>query len=168
MIPLLSLALAAEPAAPPEPVVAIRCARPVELTTPYRWSWSAERPLLTRLTALVIEADPELLRPRDVGQRVLYVDGWPVEPLLVDGGAALVLAPSPLGDTPIRAWFGDETLPEKVDAPHRAAMVAAAATLAPLHLPAPAPALTLAADEPAPRTVLVATLTTWWRDGCPR
>jgi hypothetical protein len=48
------------------------------------------------------------------------VDGWPAEVLWTGGDRALVLAPvvGDLGD--LRAWFGDETLPERVDARVRA------------------------------------------------
>lgn len=104
----------------PTAVDAVTCAAPVRFEKPYRWSWSAERAPITDATALIVQADPTLLRPRDLGQAVLYVEGWPAEVLWVRGDEALILAPLALPG-PIRAWFGPETLPEQVDAAARKA-----------------------------------------------
>lgn len=99
----------------PEPVDAVVCARPVVFATPHAWDWSAEHAPIRAGTALVVRANADLLTTRDVGQRVLYVDGWPAEVLWTGGDRALVLAPV-VGDLGgLRAWFGDETLPERVD-----------------------------------------------------
>lgn len=149
MIPLLlPLAIAAEPvtgALPdpvPDPVAAlaatltpverVACARPVDLARPYPWTWTAEPSQLRSLLALVVVADPELLRPRQVGQRVLYADGWPLEVLAVEDDRALVLAPfPPPADGHLRVFFGDDRLPEQVDAPRRAELLVAAQALTP-------------------------------------
>jgi hypothetical protein len=112
-------------------VDAIECARAVTFTTPYAWNWSAERVPVRDATALLVRADAELLRPRDVGQAVLYVAGWPAEVLWTEGDAAWVLAPLAL-EARIPAWFGPDTLPERVDAAARKAATDAAAGLLPL------------------------------------
>jgi hypothetical protein len=119
---LLGLFAAAQAA---DPVDAIGCARAVHFATPYAWHWSADPLAVVDATALVVRADPELLRPRAVGQPVLYVEGWPAEVLWQGGDTALVLAPLGLSG-PARAWFGDDTLPERVDAAKRKAESAAA------------------------------------------
>lgn len=133
----------AEPAAPaPTPVAALPCARAVVFAEPYRWSWIAGGDLLSHATAFVVHADPALLQPRDVGGRVLLVDGWPAEPLVIDGAWALVLAPVP-AEGPHHAWFGGTTLPERTPAPTRAeapaGVPALSPALSPTHLARPAP-----------------------------
>lgn len=158
-------ALAETPVTPvaPEPVARVACVRPVTFTTPHPWSWSAEHTPIHEGSAVLVVADAELLRPRDVGQRVLYVDGWPAEVLWTDGDHALVLAPGPMPPGSFRAWFADETLPERVDAAHRERMTADAARLAgmvPGRVDVP---LTLAAD--ALRSEWVPALVAWAR-GC--
>lgn len=116
-------------AAEPLPVAGVPCQRAVTFATPYRWRWSADHPDVVDATALVVRADAELLRPRDVGQRVLYVEGWPAEVLWQDGEQALVLVPIPVPDAGARVWFGEDALPETVDAADRDAALRAAATM---------------------------------------
>ena len=158
---LLGLGLLAGPARaadppPAAPVAALPCARPVQFAEPYRWSWIEGGDTLSRATAFVVRADPALLQPRDVGGRVLLVDGWPAEPLAIEGAWALVLAPVP-ADGPHHAWFGGTTLPERTPAPATAA--------APVGVPALSPALSPThLAEPAPeglRTRLRAQLIPW-------
>lgn len=146
----------AAPVEAPAPVAALPCARPVAFAEPYRWSWIEGGDRLDHATAFVLRADPALLQPRDVGGRVLLVDGWPAEPLRIDGAWALVLAPVP-PEGPHHAWFGGTTLPERTPAPTSAA--------APAGVPALSPTLSAShLAEAAPeglRTHLVAALTTW-------
>lgn len=131
-------ALAVQPPRPPEPVaaIAIRCARTVTFAAPYPWHYARSAAPLTSGTVLVVEADPELLRPRDVGQRVLYVADQPVEILAREEHLALVLAGHALGPDPVRVWFADETLPERVDALIAARLTLGAAHLEPLRIEA--------------------------------
>lgn len=126
MMPVWMLAVGASAAASPVvPVVA--CAAPIHFAAPYPWHYAADLPTITAGTVLRIDVDDaegaDLLRPRDVGQRVLYAEGWPVEVLAwgtpdAAGGVhrAVVLAPVPLPAGPIHVGFGGETLPERVDA----------------------------------------------------
>lgn len=144
-------------AAEHHPVVEIRCVRPVTFATPHPWIFSAERDPVTAATALVIRADPQLLVPRDVGQRVLYVEGWPVDILSVADDLALVVAPLALSG-PIRAWFGEDTLPERVDAEARRRAVDAMAALPPL-----APLRVDSGIVVTGRKVLIAQLGEWSR-----
>ena len=151
---LVNLALAAEP------VTAVDCARPVHFATPYRWSWAADLPAITEATALVIRADPELVRPRDVGGAVLYVAGWPAEVLWWSGDTAVVLAPLAL-HTAVQAWFGSTTLPERVDASHRKAETVDASRIASMPVKAWAADLAWTGS----RRALVDTLRAW-ADAC--
>ncbi len=131
-------ALAVQPPRPPEPVAAtaIRCAHAVTFTTPYPWHYAMDAAPLSSGTVLVVVADAELLRPRNVGQRVLYVADHPVEILAQREDLALVLVGQDLGPAPVRVWFADETLPERVDAPLASRLTLGAAHLAPLSIDA--------------------------------
>lgn len=135
LLPLVvATAAAVQPPRPPDPVGvdAIVCAAHVRFTTPYPWHYGLDAAPLQTGTVLVIEADVSLLRPRNIGQRVLYVEGGPVEILARAGGTALVLVGQDLGNDRARAWFADDTLPERVDAPLAARLAAAAAQLPPV------------------------------------
>ena len=157
----LSVARAVTPAPAPVPVTAVVCQRALTFSQPYRWRWSADHPNVVDVTALVVRADAELLRTRDVGQRVLYVEGWPAEVLWTEGGRALVLAPLALPDTGARVWFGDEALPETVGAAERVTALRAAAGIALARPEVRGPALTWGAS----RRELVAVLRAW-AEGC--
>lgn len=125
---LLLTALGGDPAValPIDPVERIPCARTVRFATPYPWPYQSPPGTLSEGTLLVVEADPGWLRPRDLGQRVLYVDGAPAEVLARDGARALVLAAGTPAEAGSRVYFADDTLPERVDAAHRRRVVAAA------------------------------------------
>jgi hypothetical protein len=155
---LLQIALAAaqpvtqlEPQAPVS-VARIPCAAAVSFASPYAWHYASDLPAITDAVALVVavgdrDGAQDLLRPKNIGQRVLYADGWPVEILALDPGRpvaertsgaapgrALVLAPvTGLGpDAALRVYFGDDALPERIDAAHRKQSLAEAAGIAPL------------------------------------
>lgn len=130
MLLLLLPALAADPA--PLGVDGLACAWSVHFDPPYPWAFQDPPTTLVEATALVVEAPAERLRLRDVGQRLLYVEGAPVEVLRVAGDHALVLVPQALANDGARAWFGDEVLPERVDAAARARVDAAARGLGPV------------------------------------
>ena len=159
---VLAPALAVTPAPAPVPVAAVVCQRALTFAQPYRWRWSADHPNVVDATALVVRADAELLRTRDVGQRVLYVEGWPAEVLWTEGDRALVLAPLTIPDTGARVWFGDEALPETVGSAERVTALRAASSIA--VAPPRVRAAPLAWD--ASRRELVAVLRAW-AEGCP-
>lgn len=164
---MMLLGILAARAATPE----VACAAPVRFDVPYAWHYAADRPSITDGVALRLDVhDAEgaaLLRPREVGQRVVYVDGWPVE-VLAYGAAdaaggrstALVLAPVAWSGGPIHVGFGGETLPERVDAAVRKR-----------EAPADASAQTVPADAgwtvPAgtPRASWIARMADW-AEGC--
>ena len=161
MILILMTALAAA-ADLPVPAEAVDCLRAVHFSTPYRWNWSAEHSAVVDATALVVRADPELLRPRDIGQRVLYVEGWPAEILAREADRALILAPVALPAGPVRVWFGGDTLPERVDARQRLVELGTV-----VRMPGTFPrAAAEVAEEPpgSTRTHLVDRLTSWMQE----
>lgn len=164
MISLLlgSVAFAVSPPRPTQPVTAeaILCARPVTFTTPYPWHYAKDAPPVESGTVLVVRADANLLRPRNVGQRVLYAAGSPVELLARAGGTALVLVSQALPDEPTRVWFDVETLPERVDGPLLSLLGMGAVHLDPLEIGAWGPALTVGG-----RNELLAA-TKGWTKGC--
>lgn len=154
---LVPRAAAAEPV--PEPVAAVTCARPLRFESPHPWNWSAEHTPVTEVSVLVVQAEAALLAPRDVGQPILYVEGWPAEVLWTGEDRALVLAPV-VGDLGrLHVWFGDTTLPERVDAAHRELARSAARDLP----PRPPTWTGSALEWPATggRDALVATLKAW-------
>jgi hypothetical protein len=149
---LLQIALAAAQPVAPVSVARIPCAAAVSFASPYAWHYASDLPAITDAVALVVavgdrDGAQDLLRPKNIGQRVLYADGWPVEILALDPGRpaadlvsgaapgrALVLAPvTGLGpDASLRVYFGDDALPERIDAAHRKQSLAEAAGIAPL------------------------------------
>ncbi len=177
--------LAAQPAAPPAgaasvSVARIPCAAAVSFGAPYPWRYSSDLHAITDAIALVVTVDAsgdaaELLRPQNIGQRVLYADGWPVEILALDPGRdsaegasgaapsrALVLAPFAelAPGAALRVYFGDEMLPERVDAAHRKQSLSESVGIVPL---APdssyVPGWTVAAGTP--RQQWIAGLVDW-------
>lgn len=123
MLGLLTLAFAGDPAL--LPVDRLACAWALHFEPAYPWAFQDPPTTLSDATALVVEAPADRLRPRDLGYHVLYVEGSPVDVLAVAGDRALVLVPTRLGTGPVRAWFGDERLPERFDPAARARVEAA-------------------------------------------
>lgn len=158
LLALAARAVAAD-AAEPLPVTAVSCQRPVRFEAPRRWEWSLDKPGVIDTTALVVRADPELLRPRDVGQRVLFVEGWPAEVLWHSGDRALVLAPMAVPDAGARVWFGDAVLPETIGAEERGTALGRVAGWLPQTPKARADTLAWPAD--ARRRELVTVLRVW-------
>lgn len=118
----------------PVPAAAVNCAHHVRFTRPYPWHYQSPPATLDEATVLVVEGAEGHLRPREVGQRILFVDGNPVEILARDGARAVVLVPARLDSGDVRVWFGDEGLPERVDATalHQARVAAAGLPLRPV------------------------------------
>jgi hypothetical protein len=99
---------------------------------PYQHLWRADRPWVESGWILVLQTDPELLRPRQVKESVLYVGAQTAERInhgtsgrvvvLVPGDQALASAPIFLGE----AALPEELLQTHIDAQLRAAVAAGA------------------------------------------
>jgi hypothetical protein len=121
--------------------IELLAAVPFAVDEPFVHEWRAEKPLVASGYLLQLRVDPELSRPRQTYEPVLYVGTQTAERCLPEPALALaeqgilvVLVPAPLDaggrvaldlDTaPI--WFGSLELPERVDAARIAAELAAA------------------------------------------
>ena len=126
----------APPSGLPSGTVEILDARPFAVDEPFVHEWRAEKPLVSAGYLLALQVDPELARPRQTYEAVLYVGEQTAERCNApeDGGVLIVLVPAPLDPTggvaldlataPI--WFGSLELPERVDAARIARELAAA------------------------------------------
>ncbi|RME24153.1 MAG: hypothetical protein D6798_11895, partial [Deltaproteobacteria bacterium] len=116
-------------AAPPEPgngpdrTVALRIAVPFRVHQGWRYTWRADRPVVTEGWLLVVEVDPELSRPRQDLSPVLMAGPWPVERITwgYDDPTMAVIVPAAvdLAETPL--YWGPAALPEQLDAERCAA-----------------------------------------------
>ncbi len=115
--------LAATPAA--STPIEILHAQPFVLDQPYVHEWRREKPLATAGTILVLSTEPELVRPRQTAEPVLYVGAETAERVNAPrNGNLVVLVPGPVDDdgrvdldlSSTTIWFGTPDLPERVDA----------------------------------------------------
>lgn len=113
---LLHLAAWAAPArVQPVPATDLVLVRPIELTAPWRFTWSAvERPV-DRATLIVLRTPAALGAARQGPQPTLFVGAEPAEILARDAGGTclLVLAPDTFRPGPI--YWGPDVLPEVVN-----------------------------------------------------
>jgi hypothetical protein len=96
------------------------------VATPFVHEWRKEKPLVASGYLLVLSVDPELVRPRETAEPVLYCGDETVERVNhgYDSGRVVAIVPAPsdadgritldLSEAPF--WFGAEDLPERVDA----------------------------------------------------
>jgi hypothetical protein len=115
----------APPTGLPSGAVEILAAHPFVLDEPAVHEWRAEKPLYRSGYLLALQVDPDLARPRQTYEAVLYVGEETAERCNapIEGGRLVVLVPAPLDEhgrvaldlagTPI--WFGSLELPERVD-----------------------------------------------------
>jgi hypothetical protein len=101
-------------------------ARPFLFDRAETHTWRSDAPLYDAGFLLVLHADPDLVRPRQTYDAVLYVGGQTAERCNVGAttGNLVVLVPAPRGaggtvaldpwSVPI--WFGPPELPERIDA----------------------------------------------------
>jgi hypothetical protein len=127
---------AAPPGTLPSGAIEILDARPFAVDEPFVHEWRAEKPLMSAGYLLALQVDPDLARPRQTYEPVLYVGEQTAERCNAPetGGVLIVIVPAPLDDSgrvaldldtaPI--WFGSLELPERVDAARIARELAAA------------------------------------------
>ena len=110
----------------PSGEIEILAAQPFVLDEPFVHEWRVEKPLVSAGYLLALKVDPDLARPRQTYEAVLYVGEQTAERCNApeEGGVLIVVVPAPLdaqgrvaldvGRTPI--WFGSLELPERVGA----------------------------------------------------
>lgn len=110
----------------PSGAIEILAAYPFVLDEPFVHEWRAEKPSVSAGYLLALQVDPDLARPRQTYEAVLYVGTQTAERCNApyEGGRLIVLVPAPLDGrgrvaldlehAPI--WFGSLELPERVDA----------------------------------------------------
>jgi len=104
-------------------------AYPFVVDEPFVHEWRAEKPVVNAGYLLVLRVDPEVARPRDTYEPVLYVGTQTAERCAgndapQEGERLVVLVPAPLDATgkvdldldTVPIWFGGHELPERVDA----------------------------------------------------
>ncbi|NOY25684.1 MAG: hypothetical protein GXP62_07400 [Oligoflexia bacterium] len=118
----------ATPAQPAMSPPALESVRPFFLGQSTIYKWSADGRPVDQGYVLVLGVDPELARPRQGPHPVLYVGDTPAERLSWSSTAPnlVVLIPGPIDLTATPVFWGDETLPERVDATHGATVLATA------------------------------------------
>lgn len=102
--------------ATPAPIKNILAARRFTLETPYQYTWSKERIIVSTGVLVVLEVDPAYVVPRDALEPVLYAGDVPVQRLNHGNVSGRVIGIVPgnvdLASAPI--WFGSPELPERV------------------------------------------------------
>ena len=107
----------AQPAGPTSGVLDVLAARSVTFGTPHPYPWAKDHAPLTEGTVLVLQVEPALVVPRQVGVPVLFVGDTPVERINTGwpSGRLVVLVPGDVDLATAPAWFGSTELPERVD-----------------------------------------------------
>ena len=107
-----SRAIPAAPAA----VQTILYARPFNLATGYRNTWSRERELVSSGTLVVLAVDRALVVPRNAAEPVLYAGDRPIQRLnRGDKSGRLVgIVPGVTDITGLPFWFSRPNLPERI------------------------------------------------------
>ena len=100
----------------PAPVKDILYARRFTLETPYKYTWSKERPMVSTGVLVVLEVDPALVVPRNELEPVLYAGNVPVQRLNYGhpSGRVIGIIPGNIDLTTAPIWFGSPELPERV------------------------------------------------------
>ena len=116
--------VANDPPPTPAPVNHIVWAVPFKLETPYRNFWRAEQPEVSSGYVVVLQVDPDLVKPRQTEEPVLYVGDQVAERVNCGHASGHVIAivpgiPNNTGQSNdlhgALFWFGKPALPERID-----------------------------------------------------
>lgn len=112
--------------ATPAAIAELVLARPFTLDEPYVHEWRTEKPRVDAGWIIVVRAERDLVRPRQVAQPVLMVGSQVAEPMNIGYGSGLVVALVPaqrakdgtvdLDLSAVPIWFAQPELPERMDA----------------------------------------------------
>ncbi|SFL56189.1 hypothetical protein [Nitrosomonas communis] len=102
----------------PAPIKNILAARPFTLETPYAYTWSKERIMVSTGVLIVLEVDPTYVVPRNTLEPVLYAGNVPVQRLNHGNvsGRVIGIVPGSLDLASTLIWFGSPDLPERITA----------------------------------------------------
>jgi hypothetical protein len=100
----------------PASVKGILYARRFTLETPYRYSWSKERAMVSTGMIVVLEVDPALVVPRNDLEPVLYAGNMTVQRLNHGdaSGRVIGIVPGDIDLAGVPIWFGSPELPGRV------------------------------------------------------
>ena len=100
------------------PVQDLLYARHFALREGFTYQWSRERPVVTEGTIVILDVEPEMVFPRQVGEPVLYIGSHPAQRVnnAYPSGVLLAIVPTHVDLNRTRIWFGDPELPERIDA----------------------------------------------------
>jgi len=103
-------------AATPAPIKGILAARRFTLETPFPYTWTKERIMVSSGTLVVIGVDPALVVPRNTLEPVLYAGNVPVLRLNHGNksGRVIGIVPGSIDVTTSPIWFGTPQLPERI------------------------------------------------------
>lgn len=102
----------------PSPVREVLLAQPFTLAEGYRSTWSKDHSMVKSGTLVVLRVDPELVRPRNAAEPVLYAGNRTVERLNHghESGHVIGIIPGDVDLTRDPIWFGSPDLPERATA----------------------------------------------------
>lgn len=102
----------------PQPVIDIVRIQPFSLEQSFKYDWRRERPNVRSGLLVVLKVDPDLVKPTNALEPVLYAGAQTVQRLNQGHESGFVLGIIPgridLSKEPI--WFGTPALPERIDA----------------------------------------------------
>ena len=127
----------AAPTPRPRVQLALLHAERFTVRAPFQHLWRADQPWVTTGWLLVVSGDPELLRPRQAKEPVLYVGAQTAERINHAASGRLVLLVP--GDFPLAAapiFLGDVALPEELRQPQIDAQLAGAVAAGAIATPA--------------------------------
>lgn len=102
--------------ATPAPIKRIIAVHGFTLETPFLYTWTKERIMVSSGTLVVLEVDPALVIPRNTLEPVLYAGNIPVQRLNHGdkSGRVIGIVPGNIDVTTMPVWFGTPQLPERV------------------------------------------------------
>lgn len=100
----------------PAPIKGILAAHRFALETPFPYTWTKERLMVSSGTLVVLDVDPALVVPRNTFEPVLYAGNVPAQRLNQGNksGHVIAIVPGNIDVRTIPIWFGAPQLPERV------------------------------------------------------
>lgn len=102
----------------PQPVTDIVRIQPFRLEKPFKYDWRSDQPDVYSGLLVVVKVDPNMVRPRNGLEPVLYAGNQTVQRLNHghESGFVLGIIPEQIDLSKEPIWFGTPALPERIDA----------------------------------------------------